>query len=117
MDDQIQFRGTIERDFENILSKAGILPAELSHMILTFIPGTWHEEQSGNDTECRYCRHEFTSVSRLRTHLQTNTHQARSRKLAIPAYMKGKLPLSEDIGWVNPWLRSALIFTRIRYYQ
>ena len=87
MDDQIQFRGTIERDFENILSKAGIpggfvapiydsrfivahvsmckvLPAELSHMI-----------------------------------------------------MKGKLPLSEDIGWVNPWLRSALIFTRIRSYQ
>ena len=74
-----------EIDFENILSKAGfpggfvaqnydsrfivahvlmckVLPVELSHMILTFIPGTWHEEESGNDTECRYCRHVFNSV-------------------------------------------------------
>ena len=130
-----------ERDFENILSKAGfpggfvapnydsrfivahvsmckVLPVELSHMILTFIPGTWHEEKSRFhvDKECRYCWRVFKSFS-WPTHLKSNVHQARLRKLAIPAYMKGKLPLSKDIGWVNTWLRSALIFKHIRSYR
>ena len=129
-----------ERDFENILSKAGfpgglvapnydsrfivahvsmckVLPVELSHMILTFIPGTWHEEESGDDTECRYCIHVFKSVAKLQTHLQSYAHQARLRQITVPAYMKGKLPLSKDLGWVNTWLRSALIFKHIRSYR
>ena len=99
------------------VSMCKVLPVELSHMILTFIPGTWHEEKSGHDTECRYCWRVFKSFSWLQTHLQSNVHQARLRKLAIPAYMKGKLPLSKDIGWVNTRLRSALTFTYIRSYR
>ena len=98
-----------ERDFENILSKAGfpgglvapnydsrfivahvsmckVLPVELSHMILTFIPVTWHEEESGDDTECRYCIHVFKSVAKLQTHLQSYAHQARLRQITVPAY-------------------------------
>ena len=63
------------------------------------IPGTWHEEKSRFhvDKECRYCWRVFKSFS-WPTHLKSNVHQARLRKLAIPAYMKGKLPLSKDIG-------------------
>ena len=114
-----------ERDFENILSKAGfpgglvapnydsrfivahvsmckVLPVELSHMILTFIPGTWHEKKSRFhvDKECRYCWRVFKSFS-WPTHLKSNVHQARLSKLAIPAYMKGKLHLRKDFGGIN----------------
>ena len=122
-----------ERDFEKLLSKAGfpggfvasnydsrfivahvsmckVLPVELSHMILTFIPGTWHEEKSRFhvDKECRYCWRVFKSFS-WPTHLKSNVHQARLRKLAIPAYMNGKLPLSKDIGAAKR--RSGLLIT------
>ena len=81
------------------------------------IPGTWHEEESGDDTECRYCIHVFKSVAKLQTHLQSYAHQARLRQITVPVYMKGKLPLSKDLGWVNTWLRSALIFKHIRSYR
>ena len=120
-----------ERDFKIILSKAGFprgfvspiydsrfivahvsickaLPAELSNMILTFIPGTWNDDTQ-DDYQCRYCMHDFRSAVKLQDHLRTYVHQERIRRIASPTYMKGKLTLGDDIGWINPWLRSGLI--------
>ena len=121
-----------ERDFAQILSKAGftggfvspnydvrfiiahvsmckILPVEIANMVLAFIPGTWNEETQ-DDLECRYCVNTFQSAHKLQTHLQTYAHQQRYRQMAIPTYMKGKLNLSREIEWINPLLRSGLIF-------
>ena len=121
-----------ERDFAQILSKAGftggfvspnydvlfiiahvsmckILPVEIANMVLAFIPGTWNDKTQ-DDLECRYCVNTFQSAHKLQTHLRTYAHQQRYRQMAIPTYMKGKLNLSREIEWINPLLRSGLIF-------